>query len=177
MRLHIFLWSIVENLPISSTFVPLFRIFHIINLKLPVALHSKRCLTSSKSKNYEFCEPNKYLPTPQNMYTKIFFRVFWSKVTIAYIFHHFHYFEPFRASFYIFPYNWPWTASLPAFKTLLNSAQLEKNKIFTDQTKILLTRRNFTIFLNFCRKSQMFIYFHHFPLFRALLCHFFDFSI
>ncbi len=54
------------------------------------------------------------------------FQVFLSKVTITYIFHHFHYFEPFCASFYIFPYNWHWTARLPAFKTLLNSDQLEK---------------------------------------------------
>ena len=83
----------------------------------------------SSANQTNICQP------PKICTRKIIFRVFWSKVTIAYIFHHFHYFEPFRASFYIFPYNWPWTASLPAFKTLLNSAQLEKIRFLRTKQK------------------------------------------
>ena len=98
--------------------------------------------------------------------------IFLSKVIKIYVFQHFHYFGHFCGSSSFFPCNWTWTASLPAFKTLLNSVQLEKNKKHNDPTNIMPTWNIFWKYFSsiFCQKSLKLTFFQHFHYFGHFCC-------
>ena len=156
---------------ISDTFVALLRFFHVTGRELLVFLRSKRCLTPSNSKkNKKHNDPTNIMPT-WNIFWKYFSSIFCQKSLKLTFFQHFHYFGHFCCSSSFFQGNWPWTARLPAFKSLSNSGQVEKlreirtEKIFC--TKIFFAKNIFPQFIINEHKTWGFHHFHFFVPFHA----------